>query len=150
MRGERNRLWAALILLMLLFIWGNSLIPPETSWRISNAVQHFLALFTPVDAPAGSGGGIWGTVVRKLAHFTEFCVLGTLLRARWQGARQETSLPLLLGLLTAVTDESIQAFTGRTSSVFDVWIDFAGVTAGVVLMAGIACWVEGRRSIFNR
>ena len=42
------------------------------------------------------------------------------------------SWPALLGLLTALTDETIQRFyAGRGSSVTDVWIDFAGVLCGM-------------------
>ena len=42
--------------------------------------------------------------------------------------------PLLAGLMTALTDETIQLFSlGRSSQVTDVWIDFAGVVTGTLL-----------------
>ncbi|MBQ7339146.1 MAG: VanZ family protein, partial [Clostridia bacterium] len=42
---------------------------------------------------------------------------------------------LLFSLLTAVTDEYIQSFTGRTSSVSDVLLDFSGALCGLGLTA---------------
>ena len=50
------------------------------------------------------------------------------------------SVPMLGGVLTALTDETIQIFSpGRSSQVTDVWLDSAGVLAGIltalVLMA---------------
>ena len=75
-------------------------------------------------------------VVRKLAHFGEFTVLGfwfTLcLRVYTRHYIRHISWPLLLGLLIADADELIQLHVaGRSSSVRDVWIDFGGVCTGV-------------------
>ena len=75
-------------------------------------------------------------VVRKLAHFGEFLVLGfwfTLcLRVYTRHYIRHISWPLLLGLLIADADELIQLYVaGRDSSVRDVWIDFGGVCTGV-------------------
>ena len=58
--------------------------------------------------------------------------------------RKSWLLPLvLLGLLTALCDETIQLFyAGRGSSVTDVWIDFAGVLTGMALAMAFAVLVE--------
>ena len=49
---------------------------------------------------------------------------------------RHVSWPILGGLLTALTDETIQLFVpGRSSQVTDVWIDFGGVMTG--LLAGL-------------
>ncbi len=43
------------------------------------------------------------------------------------------SVPMLGGVLTALTDETIQIFSpGRSSQVTDVWLDSAGVLAGIL------------------
>ena len=44
-------------------------------------------------------------------------------------------------------DETIQAFTGRTSSVFDVWLDFSGATVGAILLYGLAQCVFHRKRV---
>ena len=80
------------------------------------------------------------TVVRKTAHFTEFAVLGLLLRLcleSWLGKRAWL-LPAswAAGTLYACTDEIHQMQTaGRTGQWTDVMLDSAGVLAGV--LAGI-------------
>ena len=125
--------------LTLAFIWGNSLLPPEASWAVSEAVKSLLLALFPLGGGAGGEGtGLLGFLVRKGAHFTEFALLGALLAARQRGLQGEKTLPLLGGLLAALTDESIQYFTGRTSSVFDVWLDFAGAAAGMALAGGLS------------
>ena len=48
------------------------------------------------------------------------------------------SWPILGGLLTALTDETIQMFSdGRSSQLTDVWLDFSGVMAGILV--GLFC-----------
>ena len=74
--------------------------------------------------------------VRKLAHFTEFTVLGGMaqfcLRVYTRHYIRHISFPLLFGLMTALADETIQLrMPGRSSSVIDVWLDFSGVCFGV-------------------
>lgn len=139
----KQRLLTALILLTLAFIWGNSLLPPEVSWAVSDAVKDLLTVLLPGGGEGtGEGSGTLGVLVRKLAHFTEFCVLGALLAARWRDLPGERTAPLLLGLLAAAADETIQFYTGRTSSVFDVWIDFSGVVVGAVLIVPGIVWAR--------
>jgi VanZ family protein len=77
-------------------------------------------------------------LVRKLAHFVEYgalgCVLALLLtllkRRRWQSVVNCAFAVLIV----ALTDETIQIFTGRGSQVQDVWLDFAGACAGILLV----------------
>ena len=85
-------------------------------------------------------------MVRKAAHFCEYTMEGFFLLL---GTRLFThklrflSWPVLLGLLTALCDETIQLFyAGRGSSVTDVWIDFAGVLTGMALAMAFAVLVE--------
>ncbi len=89
-------------------------------------------------------------LVRKLAHFGEFLVLGfwfmLCLRVYTRHYIRHISWPLLLGLLIANMDELIQRYvSGRSSSVVDVWIDFGGVCAGVcaallILLIASSVW----------
>ncbi len=75
-----------------------------------------------------TGLGGWDLVLRKLAHATEFAVLGfLLLRAL------ERELPAVLaGVAYAVSDEIHQHFVaGRHAAVYDVAIDAVGVLVGV-------------------
>lgn len=76
--------------------------------------------------------------IRKMAHFLEFAMEGFLLMLclRVYTARfvRHMSWPLLVGMTTALTDETIQLFIpNRSSMVTDVWIDMVGVVAGLLV-----------------
>jgi VanZ family protein len=78
--------------------------------------------------------GVWDLVLRKLAHFTEYAVLGFLL------ARAAPALPAFtLGLLYAVSDEVHQSFvSGRKGAPEDVAVDAVGLLVGVLVLRRIA------------
>ena len=77
-----------------------------------------------------TGLGPWDVVLRKLAHLTEYAVLGALL------ARAVPELPAFaLGLAYAVSDELHQHFVpGRAGTPLDVAIDAVGLVAGILLL----------------
>lgn len=122
------------LILILWFIWGNSAMSGFDSSQMSRRIIRLLEwLFGPVsNLPKVTH------YVRKLAHFSEFAVLGFVLSwfwYLWQAPGKETfSLPLLCGLTTACIDETIQLFSlGRGSSLKDVWIDMAGFCLGFLI-----------------
>ena len=72
--------------------------------------------------------------IRKIAHFSEFAFLGALLYAlRAVNGRPAPFTLLFFALACGVTDETIQVFTRRGSSVTDVIIDFCGCVSGMLL-----------------
>lgn len=82
-------------------------------------------------------GKVTDQLVRKLAHFAEFgllgCELAALLVVRDRVGSQDIANCLFAGLSAALIDETIQLFTNRGSQVQDVWLDFAGVCSGIGL-----------------
>jgi VanZ family protein len=83
----------------------------------------------------GTGLGGWDLVLRKLAHMTEYAVLGfLLLRAIGR------EIPAVaIGVAYAVTDEVHQSFVeGRHGAWYDVALDAAGVLVGVYAVARAA------------
>jgi VanZ like family len=79
----------------------------------------------------GTGLGTWDLVLRKIAHFCEYAVLGALLLR----ALAREVLAVAAGIAYAATDELHQHFVaGRHAAVRDVAIDAAGVLAGVLLL----------------
>ena len=83
-----------------------------------------------------TGLGTWDLVLRKLAHLTEYAMLGALL----QRAIARPALAVLIGGLYAATDEIHQHFVrGRHAAWYDVVIDTIGVAVGVAL------WSRSRR-----
>ncbi len=128
------RLWLSLSLAVLTVIWGNSCLPGEESEALSSAILAWLLRVMPVL------GWMDGFIIRKLAHFCEFALLGCLLGLtfRSRGAKRSTSryAPASLSLAAACVDETIQIVSpGRYSSLVDVWIDFAGSVSGLVILS---------------
>jgi VanZ family protein len=77
-----------------------------------------------------SGLGTWDTILRKVAHVTEYAVLGALLYR----ALGREPVALAAGVAYAATDELHQHFVrGRHASPFDVAIDAVGVAVGMLL-----------------
>ena len=139
-KTNRRRLLAGIVAFMWLgFIWGNSMLPGSDSAAVSGFVGELLAkIFGPKVLEAAF-------FLRKLAHFTEFSILGGVLA--WNAGLWpvSSSVPVLTGLLAAMADETIQLFSpGRASMVQDVWIDFAAVLAGLLLFR-----LEARRRHLN-
>lgn len=72
-------------------------------------------------------------VLRKLAHGTEYLILGVELCLLLRPEKPWSTLALS-GVLTALLDETIQLFVPeRCGQIKDVWIDLGGFTTGVLL-----------------
>lgn len=136
---NRKRIGTVLLLLAILaalaFIWGNSLESAVESSLKSGRVRE---LIEPLLELLVGQGNVTDRMVRKLAHLTEFAVLGALLllltAAAFRVRLQSVLNCQFFLLLAALTDETIQLFTDRGSQVRDVWLDFAGGTAGLLAM----------------
>lgn len=149
---KRIRFCFLLVILNILFIWGNSLLTREISSAISRFVGWILSMFYsgPGTPAEGKGHGI----LRKIAHFTEFCSLGVLLGWGVRMLREKTwefyVLPLIVGIAVASVDEVIQIFVpGRGPHIRDVGIDTMGVVMGVLLLSLIAKIPKKRKGIVS-
>ena len=130
--NNRVRLCAALLVLNLMFIWGNSLMPAEISQAFSDWVKELLAKLLP----GGSSSPTQGSgLIRKIAHFTEFMALGILLTWLFGMLQKAIHLPFLTGAAAACIDETIQFFVpGRAPGIKDMCIDCCGVLVGLALL----------------
>ena len=132
------------------FIFSNSMqmgaVSEGASGRVLRLVQRAL---TKLGMPE-LAVHITQHFIRKLAHFCEYALEGFLLmlclRVYTRHFLRHISWPVLGGLLTALTDETIQLYSpGRSSQVLDVWLDFAGVLCG--LLAGFVLLVLVRACV---
>ena len=137
--------WLALFVLVVCFIWGNSMRQGVDSTNLSSTalliLQGWLADFSlPFD---------WLTdhIVRKTAHFCEYALLGLVGMQAFTPHREKfCGLALAVFCLVIVAipslDETIQLFIdGRTGQVSDVLLDCCGALFGIVLtLAGSALW----------
>ena len=133
----RRKILTVLIVLLLAFIWGNSMLPPGPSEKLSRHVTDTVNTEVHTSAPSAPARRFTNTQIRKAAHFLEYAALG-LLTLWWMLAgslRLGKTWPqlVLFGLGTGFLDETIQIFSGRTDSITDVWLDLAGFTTGALL-----------------
>jgi VanZ family protein len=115
---------------IIAFIWIHSMIPGDESAAESGFVLELIKKII-------GDGAVTEHIVRKMAHFTEYMVLGIICYADlWvYGKKGFRFLPtvLYICLAVAVIDESIQLFTvGRSGMLFDVWLDHLGSIFGAM------------------
>ena len=133
-------LFGILTVLMVAFIWGNSI---QTRDQSSGQSLSVLAWLKPLLDPSGRiDDELFHILIRKTAHFAEFAALGlcvggfTVNLGRLQG-RRYISLPMLMTLGVAVMDEFIQIFSNRGSMVGDIVLDYCGGLTGMAVIAVI-------------
>ncbi len=137
-------IFTAALIACIAFIFRNSMESGTVSSARSQAVMVYINnLLAKVHL-----GPLSEHTVRKLAHFSEFALEGFLLmlciRVYTKRFVRHMSWPLLGGMTTALMDETIQLRSiSRSSSVVDVWIDMAGVTAGLLAALVILLIVRG-------
>ena len=119
------------------FIFSNSMkIASVSSVSSGRVLQLLQAVLRRLGMP-GLAQRLTMHIVRKMAHFCEYTLEGFLLmlcmRVYTRRYVRHITVPMLAGVLTALTDETIQLFSeGRSSQVTDVWLDSAGVLAGIL------------------
>lgn len=139
----KRRVLTGLIVLNLIFIWGNSAMPGDASSEVSGGILECLTGVFPFLAAD------WAhNLIRKLAHFSEFALLGVLVG--WRYRLEKERIPPVLacaGLVVACVDETIQIFSpGRGSSLLDVWLDTAGFAAGLAMLVLVTMLWNKRKS----
>ena len=115
------------------FIWINSLMPASISSRQSGLIVNIL--YPPfknlieVDK--------FSKIIRKLAHFTEFMLLGIIFSLYYlnKGINKYYLVTIIHGIIVAIIDETIQLFIpGRAGLITDVLIDTLGLIIGVIII----------------
>lgn len=155
-RGRKLFFCSLLLCTNIAFIWGNSMLSGSVSGQISQVVMEFAEkilrspLFEKISVhlidflnrllnTTIPNENVGEHLLRKMAHFTEFCWLGLTLT--WfflileQKGIHSFAMPMLSGMTVACIDETIQLYSpGRSASLVDVWIDVSGVLLGIMLL----------------
>lgn len=112
----------------------------------SRIIRPILEFLFPAATPETIG--FYHGMIRKLAHFAEYAVLGLLafrafVRSRFQNRPFVVSI--LLALVIAVIDETGQSFNAeRTGSAVDVLIDVAGACCAIAVL-----WLARKQPLFH-
>ena len=158
--ADRRKKWLRIVLWALVAAWMGLIFcfsaenGEESSWTSGQVVRwllvHFDKTFMTLSPEAQAARmGEWSFLVRKLAHFTVFAILGALSFAAFSvdlSPRRAFPAALILGVARAVLDEVHQAFVpGRSCELRDVCIDSAGVLLGTAFLLFILTLIQQKK-----
>ena len=131
--NKRLIIHTCLTVLWIIFIFSFSLQSGEESHQtsggiVSLCVQMFFSQdFAYIDQLE--------FFIRKLAHFTEYFILGVLVlqTLKQTKCQKQVLISLVICVLVASCDETIQLFSGgRSGKIVDVMLDSFGAWCGIV------------------
>lgn len=133
-------------LVWIAFIFNNSLQTAEQSsvqsTTVVDTVQKVVKVIAPQSKIANATGSAYDklhAVIRSLAHFAEFALLGVLLGWCYFAYTMKWKyffIPSIFVLIIPVIDEWIQSFVdGRAWEAFDLVLDIFGGAAGITFAA---------------
>lgn len=122
---KKKWLWI-LVFVYIGFIFSNSLQVGESSSSFSSEIAQMIMDLFHISLDFD----LFHHFIRKLAHFSEYFILGILVNCAdhmsclWKNKKQDL---LFFGILPPVIDETIQYFVpGRNGAFTDVMIDMSG------------------------
>ncbi|MFI3284366.1 MAG: VanZ family protein [Erysipelotrichaceae bacterium] len=111
----------SLVLLATFILWNSSKTGSDSE-SISMTLAYWIEFFNPFDNIQD-----FNHLIRKLAHFSEYCLYGLVLWSVYTLKTMPKSLWLLFALLPFM-DETFQLFVPeRSGSLVDVAIDYCGL-----------------------
>ena len=120
--------WLLVVACMCFIFWMSGFNATESSGMSDSIIRKILDLF---------GEEFSSFVVRKAAHMLEFFALAMALCNAIYATFELKATPVIAfacTVLYAVTDEIHQIFVeGRACRIFDVFVDYCGALAGVII-----------------
>ena len=142
-KGKVKNFFKCLFICLIIgFIWGNSMLPGAESSEFSGFfTKTFINIFDKLFGITLEARLV-GFFIRKLAHFSEYFILGF---CEFWFFKPKLYFTLPFGLIVAGIDEAIQRFTpGRCGCLSDVCIDFSGYFVGTLVIMGIYFLIRRR------
>lgn len=158
MKNKKMIFWGILTIAWLCVIYSFSLEPADLSedtslglidWLVENLfpwLRDEVAMLSDAQMLTLHG------LVRKIAHFAEYFILGvlstfTMLQVDFKRCMQSLSA-LSFCMLAASVDETIQLFVeGRAGMIRDVVLDSFGAAVGVgIVIAGVKLWKKRKKT----
>ena len=133
---KHKKILLVIFIATLTVIWGHSMMPLAVSSEESLAITK---LIQPVLHYKGDILAL-DHIIRKLAHFTEYSILGIELCLLLKGRSYRFPKTIAAGAMIAAIDETIQIFSGRGAMITDVLLD-----TSAVLFVSILIFIIGRK-----
>ena len=118
-----------LVIIWMIFIFIMSVFDSNESANQSNLFVNFISKLFDI-----TNIQMLSFIVRKLAHFTEYLILGILVSNWLSNYNSRLYLNIIICAIYAISDEVHQLFVpGRSCEVRDMLIDIFGAIAGILL-----------------
>ena len=132
MNRKKILAWSCFLLWLLLIFLFSSQSGADSS-QLSGGIIEFLEDLTHIPL----SNEICSFMIRKLAHFTEYMVLGILTMNLWKQYgklnKKQLFVIILFCIFYAITDEFHQMFIeNRSGNLWDMTIDSLGSLFGIV------------------
>lgn len=124
-----NKLSILLVLLWMIFIFVMSSFDATSSSNQSNFIVDIITSIINI-----KDTGLLSLIIRKLAHFTEYFILGILVINFITRYDKKIIIAILLCIIYASSDEIHQIFiAGRCFAIRDILIDSMGAISGIYI-----------------
>lgn len=126
---SKNKISLLLVILWMIFIFVMSSFDATSSSNQSNfIVDIIISIINIKDI------GLLSLIIRKLAHFIEYFILGILVINFITRYDKKIIIAILLCIIYATSDEIHQIFVpGRSCQIIDIMIDSLGSIMGIYL-----------------
>lgn len=126
----KKRINILLVITWMILIFIMSSFNSTESSNQSNFIVNIIANIFNINNIS-----ILSLIVRKLAHFTEYFILGLLVYNLIYSNQKKAYFAIIICVLYAISDEIHQLFVpGRSCQVLDVIIDSSGSLLGIILL----------------
>lgn len=129
------------VILTVAFIFSNSMKDQVASTEQSDSFKEKVETVIPADTRLGS---LILDNIRKIAHFTEYGLLGAelsllilVLCEKRKTVYRAAPISLNAAFAVAFLDETVQIFSKRGPAIGDVWIDVGGFFTYAAITYGI-------------
>lgn len=120
----------SLLIIWMIFIFVMSSFSATESTNQSSTIVNIISNIITVNDIH-----LLTVIIRKLAHLTEYFILGILTYNVFKNNYKSINLSIIVCLLYATSDEIHQIFIpGRTGQITDVLIDTIGALIGIIIL----------------
>ena len=125
----KKKISILLVILWMVFIFVMSSFSSTESSNQSNFIVNIIVSIFNID-----NVNLVTLIVRKLAHFGEYFILGVLMSSALNTHSKNIFIGIALCFIYAITDEIHQLFIpGRSGQILDVCIDTLGSITSIII-----------------
>lgn len=126
---NKKRISLVLLIIWMIIIFIMSSFDADASSNQSGLIVNFISSIFKI-----KNIELLSFIVRKLAHFMEYFILGILFVRVIINYNKKIYLAYIFGIMYACLDEFHQLFvSGRSGQIFDIFVDCTGLILGIII-----------------